>query len=60
MPNLIFPTSHVKDNIQDKSVSIFFIKEQIAPLTLFTEAQYQKIDIRQMLKLTYDGVLILK
>lgn len=60
MPNLIFPTSHVKDNIQDKSVSIFFIKEQIAPLTLFTEEQYQKIDIRQMLKLTYDGVQILK
>ena len=60
MPNLIFPSSHVKDNFQEKSVSIFFIKERIAPIFLFTENQYEMIDIRQMLKLTYDGVLILK
>ncbi len=58
MPNLIFPTSHVKDNTYEKSVSIFFMGQQLIPLELFTEAQYASIDVNQMLKFTYDAVSI--
>jgi hypothetical protein len=59
MTNLIFPSFHIKDNLHDKSVSIFFMAHHVAPLTLFSHNQYEEIDINQMLKFTYDAVFFL-
>lgn len=57
MPNLLFPSFHVKDNnINDKSASIFFISQQVASLGIFTQEQFEAIEINQMLKFTYDAV----
>ncbi len=57
MPNLLFPSFHVKDNnINDKSASIFFIDQQVASLNIFTPEQFEAITISQMLKFTYDAV----
>ncbi len=58
MPNLIFPTFHVKDNLHDKSVSIFFMGQQVGILSQFATNHYESIDINQMLKFTYDAVNI--
>ena len=57
MPNLIFPSFHVKDNnMHDKSASIFFMGQQVASLGMFTQEQFESIAINQMLKFTYDAV----
>lgn len=58
MPNLIFPSFHIKDsNMHDKSASIFFMAQQVASLGIFTQEQYESIAINQTLKFTYDAVL---
>jgi hypothetical protein len=44
MPNLLFPSFHVKDsNINDKSASIFFLSQQVASLGIFTQEQFESI-----------------